>query len=104
MKVLTFAVAISLAAALAGCNRNAPGQVPAPKTSAATSSGPAGDSAPVRSSANSGAGNSADNRNGANPHQEQVDPNHAEQRRDFQQSGDAAGPKSPDAAPMTRNK
>lgn len=104
MKVLTLAVAISLAAALAGCNRNAPGQVPAPKTSAATSSSAAGDSAPVRSSANSGAGNSADNRNGANPHQQQVDPNQAEQRRDFQQSGDAAGPKSSGAAPTTRNK
>jgi hypothetical protein len=53
---------------------------------------------------NNGSGNSEDNRNGANPHQQQVDPNQAEQRRDFQQSGDSAGPKSPANEPMTRNK
>ena len=98
MKVLTLAAAVSLAAALAGCDRNAPNPTPAPKTSSA------GASAPVRSSVNNGPGNREDNRNGSNPVQGQVDPNQAEQHRDFQQRGDAAGPKSPDAAPMTRNK
>jgi hypothetical protein len=111
MKLLTLAAAISLAAALAACDRNAPNPTPAPKTSAAPSgtngaggSSSAGASAPVRSSVNNGSGNSEDNRNGSNPVQGQVDPNQAEQHRDFQQRGDAAGPKSPDTAPMTRNK
>ena len=99
MKILTLAAAISLAAALAACDRNAPNPTPAPKTSSS-----AGASAPVRSSVNNGSGNSEDNRNGSNPVQGQVDPNQAEQHRDFQQRGDAAGPKSPDTAPMTRNK
>lgn len=104
MKLLTLAAAISLAAALAGCNRNAPTPTPAPKTSAATPSSGAGGSAPVQSSVNSGAGQREDNRNGGNPVSQQIDPNQAEQRRDFQRNGDAAGPKSPDTAPMTRNK
>ena len=106
MKLLTLAAAISLAAALAGCDRNRPAPTPTPKTSAAPagSTSSAGDSAPVRSSVNAGSGNSEDNRNGSNPVSQQVDPNHAEQHRDFQQSGDAAGPKSADTAPMTRNK
>src|SRR5690242_4133554 len=108
MRLLTLAAAVSLAAGLAaGCDRNAPNRTPAPKTSAAPSGSPsssAGASAPVRSSVNNGSGNGEDNRNGSNPVQGQVDPNHAEQHRDFQQSGDAAGPKSTDTAPMTRNK
>jgi hypothetical protein len=106
MKLLTLAAAVSLAGALVACDRNAPTPTPAPKTSAApsNSSSSAGASAPVRSSVNNGAGNSADNRNRSNPVQQQIDPNQAEQHRDFQQSGDAAGPKSPDTAPMTRNK
>lgn len=101
MKLLTFAAAISLAAAIAGCDRNRPAPTPAPKT-AGTGASAAG--APVTSSVNNGQGNREDNRNGSNPQQGQVDPNHAEQRRDFQQSGDSAGPKSPETAPMTRNK
>jgi hypothetical protein len=110
MKVLTLAAAISLAAALAACDRNRPAPTPAPKTSAATPSpatgspSGAGASAPVQSSVNNGAGNSEDNRNSGAPVSQQVDPNDADQHRDFQQSGDSAGPKSPDTAPMTRNK
>ncbi len=104
MKLLTLAAAISLAAALAACDRNRPAPTPTPKTGAAAPSSSAGGSAPVRSSVNNGSGSREDNRNGSNPVSEQIDPNHAEQHRDFQQSGDAAGPKSPDTAPMTRNK
>lgn len=108
MKLLTLAAAISLAAALAGCGRNTPNPTPAPKTSAATPATPstsgAGGSAPVQSSVNNGAGNREDNRNGGNPVSQQIDPNHANQHRDFQENGDAAGPKSADTAPMTRNK
>ena len=38
-------------------------------------------------------------KDGANPVQGQVDPKQAEQHKDFQQSGDGAGPKGPDAMP-----
>ena len=104
MKFLTLVAAISLAFA-AGCDRNKPAPTPAPKTSAAeTPSGAAGGSAPVQSSVNNGSGNREDNRNGSNPVSQQVDPNQADQHRDFQQNGDAAGPKSADTAPQTRNK
>ena len=104
MKLLTLAAAISAALVLAACDRNAPSPTPTPKTSAAPAAGSAGSTAPVRSSANDGAGNREDNRNGANPQQGQVDPHQAEQHRDFQQSGDAAGPNSADTAPTMRNK
>lgn len=100
MKSLTLLAVVALATA-AGCNRDRPAPVPTPKTSAAPASG--GASAPVRSSANNGAGNREDARNGSNPVQGQVDPNHAEQRRQFHQSGDAAGPKSPATAPNVHN-
>ena len=102
MKLLTLAAALALAAAAAGCDRNRPAPLPTPKTNAAPAS--SGASAPVRSSVNNGAGNQEDHRNGSNPVQQQVDPNQAEQRRDFQQSGDAAGPKSAETAPTIRNK
>ena len=38
-------------------------------------------------------------REGANPTQGQVDPKEAEQHRDFQRNGDAAGPTGPDTTP-----
>lgn len=102
MKLLTLAAAVSLAIGAAGCDRNGPAPVPAPKTStAAPASG--GASAPVTSSANNGDGNREDARNGSNPVQGEVDPNHAEQRRQFHQSGDEAGPKSADTAPNVHN-
>lgn len=102
MKLLTLVAAISLAAAIAGCDRNRPAPTPTPKT--AGTPGAVGGSAPVTSSVNDGQGNREDNRNGSNPVSQQVDPNHADQRRDFQTSGDSTGPKSADTAPMTRNK
>ncbi|HET7198627.1 MAG TPA: hypothetical protein VFI86_08175 [Burkholderiales bacterium] len=98
MRLFMLAAAVAAAAALAGCDRNRPTPTPTPKTSSA------GGSAPVRSSANDGAGNREDDRNTGDPVSQQVDPNRAEQHRDFRQSGDAAGPKSADTAPMTRNK
>lgn len=41
----------------------------------------------------------AERKDGANPAQGQVDPKQSEQRRDFQQPGDARGPSSPDTQP-----
>jgi hypothetical protein len=74
-----------LAAALAlvaGCEKG-PAQVNTPTTPA-----------------NVGQPGSQEEKNeGANPVQGQVDPKQAEQHNDFQQSGDAAGPKGPDTTP-----
>lgn len=59
---------------------------------------------PAPSSATGGASASPEEKkDGANPVQQQVDPKQPEQRRDFQQKGDAAGPKSPDTAPKPGN-
>jgi hypothetical protein len=41
----------------------------------------------------------AEKREGANPVQQQIDPKEREQRRDFQQKGDQAGPRSAETAP-----
>ena len=48
-------------------------------------------------------GSLSEKKEGANPQQGQVDPKQAEQRRDFQQKGDAAGPQSAETAPKTSN-
>ena len=96
MRLLTLVAALSLAFA-AGCDRNA-NKTPSPKTD--TSSSAAGATA---TPANAGTPTAAEKREGSNPQQGQVDPKHAEQQRDFQQDGDKAGPKNPDAAPATKN-
>jgi hypothetical protein len=61
------------------------------------------DKAPVNTPttpANVGQPSSQEEKNeGANPVQGQVDPKQAEQHNDFQQSGDAAGPKGPGTMP-----
>ena len=44
----------------------------------------------------------AEKREGANPQQGQVDPKSAAQHRDFQQSGDQAGPKSAETTPYRK--
>lgn len=104
MKLTVLALAVTLGLA-AGCDRNKPTTPPSPKTDSTSSIAPspaAGGSAPVPSSANNGSGNRADGRNGANPHSQQVDPNSAVQRRDFESSNDGGGPQSADAAPRTK--
>jgi hypothetical protein len=104
MKLLASALAISLAFA-AGCDRG-PTTPPSPKTdtSSTVPQAAAGSTATpnTRSSAN-GTPSAAEKREGANPVQGQVDPKHAEQQRDFQHRGDAAGPKSSDTQPTTKN-
>jgi len=102
-RILTLAAAIALALA-AGCDRNS-STPPSPKTDTQSSTpAPAAAMGATTSSRNNGAGNSEDNRNGANPHQEQVDPNHAPQRRDFNNNESGAGPKSSETQPRVGNR
>ena len=90
--ILTVATALALGV-LAGCER-------APETRASQPAG-AGGSAPTApqantpsTPANAGAPSAAEKKDGANPVQGQVDPKQPEQHKDFQQRGDAAGPKN----------
>jgi hypothetical protein len=53
--------------------------------------------------ANIGTPTTAEKKEGANPVQGQVDPKHADQQRDFQSRGDAAGPQSSDTKSTMKN-
>ena len=100
MKILTLIAAVSLALA-AGCDRNT-STTPSPKTDT-TSSLPSAAAGSSTTPANAGQPSTAEKREGSNPTQGQVDPKHADQHRDFQHSGDQAGPKSRDTAPTMKN-
>jgi hypothetical protein len=100
MKILVLAAAVSLALA-AGCDRNTTNP-PSPKTDT-RSSVPQAAAGSSTTPANAGNPTTAEKRDGSNPTQGQVDPKHADQHRDFQQSGDQAGPKSSDTAPTMKN-
>ena len=98
MRYPTLVAAVLLAFA-AGCDRNAT-PTPSPKTDT-TSSLPSS-AAAGSSTSNAGTPTTAEKREGSNPQQGQVDPKSAAQQRDFQHSGDQAGPKSSDTAPTTK--
>lgn len=86
-QILVLAAALALAA---GCNRAPPqSQVNTPSTPATASGG--------------ASASQEERKEGANPVQGQVDPKESNQRRDFQQRGDGAGPKSPESAPKSGN-
>jgi len=101
---VTLASALALAAALiAGCDKGPEqrgerntaqpsGGASKPQAQATTPTTPANIGQPATQE---------EKKEGANPVQGQVDPKQGEQHRDFQRSGDAAGPKSPDTAPKT---
>ena len=100
MKLLALACAISLAAA-AGCDRR-PTTPPSPKTDSVSQAQQAG-AGSTTTPANAGNPTGGEKREGANPVQGQIDPKHADQHRDFQNSGDGAGPRSSDTQPTTKN-
>lgn len=101
MKLITLAAAASLALAAAGCDRNT-SKPPSPKTDT-QSSLPSAAAGSTTTPANTAAPTTTEKREGSNPTQGQVDPKQAEQHRDFQHSGDQAGPKSSDTVPTTKN-
>src|SRR5262245_31942568 len=99
---LTLTTALALGA-LAGCDRPA-NQPAGTGASAPTQSSPptSPQSSTPTTPANVGQPQSqAEKQEGANPTQGQVDPKQAEQHKDFQHKGDAAGPTSPDTKPKT---
>lgn len=100
MKGFTVGLTMLLALA-AGCDRR-PTTPPSPKTDSVSRASPAG-AGSTTTPANIGKPTQADKQNGENPVQGQVDPKHADQHRDFQNSGDAAGPKSADTQPTMKN-
>ena len=95
LRLLTTCVVAALA--LAACGKDdRPKTAPASGGSTATQQPQA--STPT-TPANIGEPSAAEKREGANPQQGQVDPKESAQHRDFQQKGDAAGPRSAETAP-----
>jgi hypothetical protein len=98
LQILVLAAALAL---VAGCNKSPdPG-----KPAASTDKAPASQSqvntpsTPAPGASTGQTASQAEKKEGANPVQGQVDPKTGEQHRDFQQRGDAAGPKGPDTEP-----
>jgi len=90
--LVTLAVALALGT-LAGCDRNStPAQSRTTPPAAGTGSSSAATSTP-NTPANAGTPNQAEKKESTNPQQGQVDPKQNAQHKDFQQKGDAAGPK-----------
>ena len=100
MRVLTLGLALFLALAT-GCDRR-PQTPPSPKTDSVSQANQAG-AGSTTTPANAGNPTNAEKKDGANPVQGQVDPKHADQHRDFQNSGQGAGPKSSDTQPTMKN-
>jgi hypothetical protein len=100
MKLLTLALAVSLAL-VAGCDRK-PTTPPSPKTDS-SSVIPQAAAGSSTTPANVGNPTSAEKKEGANPVQGEIDPKAGAQRRDFQQRGDSAGPRSSDTQPTSKN-
>jgi hypothetical protein len=107
LQILVLAAALALAA---GCNRGSDQTKPAAGTASAPQS-QTQTNTPTTPQVNTpttpaSAGQTAsqeERKEGANPQQGQVDPKSPAQHRDFQQKGDAAGPKSSDTAPKPGN-
>jgi uncharacterized lipoprotein len=92
--LVSFAVALALGM-LAGCDRNQTSAQPATTgTTAPAGSGSSAQSNTPSTPANIGAPTQADKKDGGQPPvQGREDVRQPEQRRDFQQKGDGAGPK-----------
>ena len=95
MKTLLITVVTALAlGTLAGCDRNPQQQRPATTPPSQAGAGATGaQSNTPTTPANAGTPSEAEKKDGSNPTQGQVDPKQPEQHKDFQQRGDAAGPK-----------
>ena len=89
-------VVLAAALAFAGCDRV---DEKAAATSGASKPPEQAQSNTPSTPANIGQPSSQEKKDGASPVQGQVDTKQPEQQRDFQQRGDGAGPKGPDAAP-----
>ena len=108
LQILVLAAALALAA---GCNkgsdpaRPAAGAASAPPQSQSQTNTPSTPqvNTPTTPASGGATASQEEKKEGANPQQGQVDPKSPAQHRDFQQKGDAAGPKSPETAPKPGN-
>jgi hypothetical protein len=91
---LSLAIALAGTVLLAACER-----APQPKTSTAPDAGSGPSSVPAQPRPQTGAPTMEQKKEGSNPVQGQVDPKQREQHKDFQQSGDKAGPQSAETKP-----
>ena len=105
LTILIGAAAVALAA---GCDRGEPARSSPAGSAPTTAPSPPPTSPSPSSSASGGATSSTttpapasrpEHKDGTNPTQGQVDPKEGEQRKDFQQKGDSAGPTSADTKP-----
>ena len=96
LKPLLLAAAFA-ASLMSGCDRDR--NNPPPSAGTTTTAPPATSSSSSSGSGQTAAPTMAEKKHGANPVQGQVDPKQPEQHRDFQQKGDAQGPKSPETTP-----
>ncbi len=109
MKITQLCAVVAALGLLTACgnddNANRSSSTSAPAPTATTNGASAGSSATTKTTpADIGqAGSLSEKKEGANPQQGQVDPKHAQQHRDFEQKGDAAGPKSAETAPKVGN-
>ena len=90
-------VVAAVIAVLSGCDKPADSRAGAAQKAPDAAS--TGASQTPSTPANLPAPSTQEKREGASPVQGQVDPKEGEQRRDFQQKGDGAGPKASDTAP-----
>jgi hypothetical protein len=100
MQTKVFLAIAATAALVAACDRGAPKPSATPSPSSGASQiqgGSAPSNSGVQSSAAAATSGTATGE-GANPHQQHADPKEAPQRRDFEQRGDQAGPKSPETS------
>lgn len=91
------AAALAATLILAACDR--PAQPRTGPTAGPGSTASPGPSAPVHPMPQTGSPTPGEKKEGANPVQGQVDPKQSEQRKDFQQRGDSAGPASEESKP-----
>ena len=101
MRIVTLAAAVSLALA-AGCDRT-PNTPPSPKTDNVSSAPSAAAGSSTTPAEVAKPATPQEKQQGGARVQGQVDPQHAEQHRDFQMKGDQKGPNTPDNQPTMKN-
>lgn len=102
MKITHLCALLAALGVLAACGKDDAPSRSASSPAAPNNSASSGASATKTTPADIGQpGSLGEKKEGANPQQGQVDPKQAEQRRDFQQKGDGAGPKSAETAPRS---
>ena len=100
MQLRLLVILIAAALGMAACGKNEPQKQQLPSTGSSAAPAQPQTKSSDTTPANLGQPQStAEQREGANPTQQQIDPKEPAQHRDFQQRGDAAGPRSAETSP-----